>query len=124
MKGRPTGIIRTLPNLYADRDRKAHSRMLRSMEWLASGYVEQIYIALSQRPKVDVLHLYLLIEGKIICRMNVADYISGKGADVKCWDDVSRQPNWWVVCTAPVSYPPQTIERRGFQGFRYTEDLW
>ncbi|MBX3267055.1 MAG: hypothetical protein KF831_10145 [Acidobacteria bacterium] len=121
---RPTGIIRTLPNLYADRDRVAHSRMLKSLELLAADKIEAIYIALAQVPTKDVLHLYLLIEGKIICRMNIASYVDGSTSEVKCWDEVSRKPKVWAVCTAPLSFPPTPIARRGFQGFRYTEDLW
>ena len=35
-----------------------------------------------------------------------------------------RQPKVWAICTGPVSRPPEPIKRRGFQGFRYTEDLW
>ncbi len=121
---RPTGIIRTLPNLYAGRNNVAHKRMLKSMELLAADKIEAIFIAMAQQPKHDVLHLYLLIEGRIICRMNIAGYLDGTQASLKCWDDVSRQPKVWAVCTAPISFPPAPIARRGFQGFRYTEDLW
>lgn len=121
---RPTGIIRTLPNLYAGKNEVAHDRMLRSYEDLASGRIPAIYIALSQKPKIEVLHLYVLIEGKIICRMNIAGYESGKDVSIECWDQTSRSPNWWVICSAPISFPPTTILRRGFQGFRYVEELW
>lgn len=121
---RPTGIIRTLPNLYSDRDNVAYMRMLDSFEALAADKIPAIYIALAQKPKVDVLHMYVLIDGKIICRMNIAGYESGEEAAVKCWDNVSRQPAWWAVCTSPISFPPTPILRRGFQGFRYTGNLW
>lgn len=122
---RPTGIIRTLPNLYASKDNVAYDRMLASFEALAAGQIPAIYIALAQKPKDDVLHIYILIEGKIICRMNIAGYEDGATSEVKCWDNVSRTPKWWAVCTAPISFPPETILRRGFQGFRYVyEELW
>lgn len=121
---RPTGIIRTLPNLYAGANKTAHDRMLASYEALAAGRIPSIYVALAQKPTVDVLHLYVLIDGKIICRMNIAGYEDGGEVEVKCWDEVSRMPKWWAVCTTPISFPPEPIERRGFQGFRYTEDLW
>jgi hypothetical protein len=121
---RPTGIIRTLPNLYAGKNKIAHKRMLDSYQALAAGRIEAIYVALSQKPTIDVLNLYVLIDGKIICRMNIAGYEPGDGIAVQCWDEVSRTPKWWAVCTTPISFPPETIYRRGFQGFRYTEDLW
>lgn len=121
---RPTGIIRTLPNLYAGSNERAYKRMLTSFEWLASGHIPAIFIALAQKPTIEVLHLYVLIDGKIICRMNIASYEDGATSEVKCWDDVSRAPKWWAVCSAPITFPPEIIERRGFQGFRYTQDLW
>lgn len=121
---RPTGIIRTLPNLYAGANEKAYKRMLASYEQLAAGRIPAIYVALAQKPTIEVLHIYILIDGKIICRMNIAGYEDGATSEVECWDEVSRAPKWWAVCTAPIKFPPSPIERRGFQGFRYTQDLW
>jgi hypothetical protein len=124
MKERPTGIIRTLPNLYAAADNLAYGQMLKSFEALAAGRIPAIYIALAQKPTVEILHLYVLIDGKILCRMNIAGYEDGTTSDVKCWDNVSRTPKWWAVCSAPISFPPEPVLRRGFQGFRYTQELW
>jgi hypothetical protein len=121
---RPTGIIRTLPNLYAGSNEKAYKRMLMSFEWLASGHIPAIYVAMAQKPTLEVLHIYLLIDGKIICRMNIAGYEDGATSDVKCWDEVSRTPKWWALCTLPIVFPPEPVFRRGFQGFRYCEDLF
>lgn len=121
---RPTGIIRTLPRLYAKNDQQAYANMLQAYENLAAGRVDEIYIALSQKPTQPVLHMYVCIDGKIICRMNIADYIPGDSEAVECWDGTSRAPAFWAVCTAPISFPPETVLRRGFQGFRYTGDLW
>jgi hypothetical protein len=64
----------------------------------------------------------LLIDGEIKVRLNIAGYQPGEARE--CWDDTIRQPKYWVECTGPVSFPPEPIKRRGFQGFRYTEDLW
>lgn len=122
---RYTGIIRTLPTLYADSKNLAFKRMFDSYEHLAAGRIPAIYIALSQKPKIEVLHLYVLVSGLILCRMNIAGYLAGSEAEAfECWDGEYRAPNWWAECSAPVSFPPEPIKRRGFQGFRYTEDLW
>lgn len=118
---RPTGIIRTLPSLYGDSSVGA-KRCADSIKALESGNIDAIYIALAQVPKIEVLHLYLLIDGQINVRFNIAGYEPGNAA--KCWDGTIRQPKIWVTCTAPVSRPTEPIYRRGFQGFRYTEDLW
>jgi hypothetical protein len=122
---RPTGIIRTLPSLYADNKNVGFRRYIASLHDLQRNDVP-FYIALAQKPTIEVLHIYLLIEGRIRVRLNISGFIpGGDEAPVQCWDDEFRQPKWWVECSGPVSRPPQRyIKMRGFQGFRYTEDLW
>jgi hypothetical protein len=118
---RPTGIIRTLPSLYGDQSIGAQ-RYKASLKYLEAGRLEAIFIALQAMPKFDVLHIYILIDGEIDVRLNIAGYEPGEAR--KCWDDSIRHPKFWAVCTPPVSRPPETMYRRGFQGFRYTEELW
>jgi hypothetical protein len=120
MKDRPTGIIRTLPSLGPDQIGK--KRYESSIKALESGRDLMIYIALSAIPKVEVLHMYLLIEGEVKVRLNIAGYEPGDARE--CWDKTIRQPKTWAVCTGPVSRPPEPLKMRGFQGFRYTGELW
>lgn len=119
---RPTGIIRTLPSLYNDGGNIGYKRYVRSIRELEQEKIEAIYIAMAQLPKTEVLHMYLLIEGKIRVRLNIVEYVLGTAAI--CWDSKIRQPKYWALCSGPVSRPPTDILRKGFQGFRYTEDLW
>ena len=122
MKVPPTAFIRTLPPFYADGAHKAgraHRRALKRLESDDSAY---LYIALSQQPRQEVLHVYLCIAGKINVRLNLAGYEAGDKRE--CFDGSMRQPATWAICTGPVSRPPEPIIRRGFQGIRYTEDLW
>ena len=119
---RPTGIIRTLPSLYSDNKSQGFRRYVRDLRDLEQEKIPAIYIAMAQVPKIEVLHMYLLIEGLIRVRMNIVEYALGDAAI--CWDSTIRQPKYWAVCSGPVSRPDHRIERRGFQGFRYTEDLW
>ena len=117
---RPTGIIRTLPSLEPGNIGK--QKYEASLAALKAGKIEAIYIALEAVPKHDVLHLYLVIEGQINARFNIAGYEPGDSK--KCWDGKYRAPKYWAVCTGPVSEPEVPIKKRGFQGFRYTADLW
>ena len=122
MKNAPTGIIRTLPAFYADQATAAghaHAEALRDLETDDSAHV---YIALSQQPKEQVLHVYLCIAGEISVRLNLAGYEPGDKR--RCFDGSTRQPAVWAICTGPVSRPPEMILHRGFQGHRYTEGLW
>lgn len=118
---RPTGIIRTLPSLYGD-EKTGAVRYAEAILQLEREQIPAIYIALQAVPKYEVLHMYLLVDGEINIRLNIAGYEPGDAR--KCWDETIRQPKFWATCCAPVSRPLEPIKRRGFQGFRYTEDLW
>lgn len=121
MGDRPTGIIRTLPSLYGDASKGAR-RYKRSIAFLERGSIEAIYIALQCIPKNEVLHIYLLVNGQVDVRLNIAGYLPGD--ERECWDERIRKPKYWAVCTGPVSHPPEQIKMTGFQGIRYTEELW
>lgn len=121
-ENRPTGIIRTLPTLYGNERNIALRKYTRSVTALERGEIEAIYVALAQVPRIEILHVYLLIDGEIQVRLNLAGYVPGDAR--ACWDDTIRRPKIWAMCTGPVSRPPVVIKRRGFQGFRYTHDLW
>lgn len=117
---RPTGIIRTLPSL--EPGHVGRERYQSSIKLLERGKLDAVYIALPAIPTIEVLHIYLLIEGQIDVRLNLAGFEPGDARE--CWDRTIRQPKYWAVCTGPVSRPPEPMPRRGFQGFRYTADLW
>lgn len=124
----PTGFIRTLPYGPNDDDeamRLAFRKMERGLERLNRSESAYVLIGLSQQPTVDVLHVYILAEGKIIGRARLAGYQDGKkqGA-VPCWDGSTRKHKVWAILGGPYEPAPSTILRRGFQGFRYTVDLW
>lgn len=120
---RPTGIVRTLPSLYSATS-PGSVRYKSSLKALERGRLDAVYIALQAVPKIDVAHIYLIIEGRVHVRLNIAGYVPGD--ERECWDRTIRKPNFWAVCTAPVSWPPEPIARKGFQGIRYTsqEELW
>ena len=122
MQVRPSGIIRTLPSLSEQSKTIGYRRYVRAIRELESEKIPAIYIAMPQLPKIHILHMYLLIEGQIRVRLNIVEYVSG--SEAICWDSKIRTPKFWAVCSGPVSRPPEKIERRGFQGFRYTEELW
>ncbi len=127
---RPTGIIRTLPYFGAGESdeagamRNAYRRMAEAFKHLESHDDQPVYIALPQRPAKQVLHCYILVGGKIRVRANIADYADGNNLEFECWDGTLRAAKWWAVLSAPVSWAPRTIFMRGFQGIRYTGDLW
>lgn len=119
----PTGIIRTLPLIYADPAHAACINYRASIEAMAEDEDYTIAFALATKPKQDFLHVYLVIAGKVDARFNFVGYREGKPC--RLWDGTVRHPKAWAVCCGPASRPPEPIHRRGFRGFRYvTEPLW
>ena len=121
MKERPTGIIRTLTSLCGNASVGA-KRYRMSLRMLERADLQQIYIALPAKPQTEVLYLYLVVEGKVDVRLNIAGYEPGDARE--CWDKTIRKPKVWAVCTGPVVRPAEPMPMRGFQGFRYTERLF
>lgn len=131
MKTRWTGIIRTLPYYGAgepnesDAMRKAYKRMMAAFKAMETNEEVEVRIALSQKPTIEVLHCYILVGGKIRVRANIADIVPGYCiGETECFDGSLRNPKFWAILTSPVSWPSEPIARRGFQGFRYTQELW
>jgi hypothetical protein len=118
----PTGIIRTLPQVYADPKHDARINYLASCRALDQDEDYTIAFCLASQPKLDLLHVYVIIDGEIDARFNFVAYRAGESC--KLWDGRVRHPKVWAVCAGPVSRPPSPIKMRGFQGFRYTSDLW
>lgn len=124
----PTGYIRTLPygpNHDEEEMRRAFAHMERGLSRLNKFDSAHVLIGLSQQPQVDVLHVYILVEGKIIGRAKLAGYQDDdKQGIVHCWDGSTRHHKVWAILCGPYEPAPAAILRRGFQGFRYTVDLW
>lgn len=129
---RPTGIIRTLPYFgakdsehNATTHNRAYRHMMRSLKAVESGAIECFYVAFPSRPTTTVLHCYLIVGGKVRVRANIAEWIPGAEiGTVSCWDNTDRNAKWWAALTGPISWPPEDVLRRGFQGFRYCSELW
>jgi hypothetical protein len=65
--GKPTGIIRTLPSLYSDTS-PGSVRYKSSISVLERGRLDAVYIALQAKPRIEVLHMYVIIDGLIRVR--------------------------------------------------------
>jgi hypothetical protein len=118
----PTGIVRTLPSLYADPKSDGHRQYRATRSRMQRDPDATMAIALAQQPKHEVIHIYLVIGGKIDARFTLAGYEPGDSRE--CWDRTIRQPKVWAIC-AGIEIPPREIKFRGFQGIRYViQPLW
>lgn len=119
-----TGLIKCLPKKWLDDvgGEKYLERVIRSgvgeKDW-------QFYMSLAGKPKYEVLHCYLLIAGYLRFRMNIAGIVEG---GTMVFRDRPIPQTWtaryWMILTSPVVEPKERMPMRGFQGFRYTDEIF
>ena len=126
MKQRPTGIIRALPYDAESSDetlQSAYRKLMRCLRALNTDDEEWFYVGMAQKPIHEVLHMYILASGRIVGRANIADWLTEQPPMMRL-DQTVHVHKFWCVLAAPFVEPPEKIRMRGFQGFRYTEELW
>ncbi len=74
------------------------------------------------KPKHEVIYCYILYDGKIQMRANIAGF--EKGYPVIFLNRRTYTPNHWMILTAPVVVAPFDIPMKGFQGFRYCAEMF
>ncbi len=120
-----SGIIKCLPKKWFNEvggekylNRTFDERIAKNPEWW-------FYMSLAGKPKYDVLHCYLLINGFLRFRLNIAEILPG---GTMTFRDREVPQTWtakyWMILTAPVIKPKIAIPMKGFQGFRYTEEIF
>lgn len=75
------------------------------------------------QPKVKrLLYVYLVIGGKIRFRTN---FVMSEGTGWKQFSDGRKMyGKAWITLCGPVTRPIVPIQMKGFQGFRYTKELF
>ena len=116
MTERPEGIIKTLPaSAYWTVDFEKEFVEL-------NNNPEKYWIfSIGGKPKYEVLYFYILINGAVRFRGNIAGYKNVK-YPVKCFDGHVIRSRLWVIVTAPI-IKLKPVQMKGFQGFRYTQKL-
>lgn len=116
----PDGIILTVSRKMYEKNGYRHwlknfFHAMRQEDWIYS-------LRVGNRPKKEVLYVYLLIGGKIRFRAN---FVGSMGPTNKTFSDGrSMFAKAWVELAGPVKHPAIPIPMKGFQGFRYTEKLF
>ncbi|MHB1278275.1 MAG: hypothetical protein ACYC1Q_07745 [Bacteroidia bacterium] len=77
------------------------------------------------KPKYEVPYVYIVIENRIAYRFNCAEWEPGAPEQVQRPDGTLNVITWpRLLLTGPVIEAPEEIEYKGFQGFRYTNQLY
>lgn len=83
------------------------------------------YNTISNIPKASVQYCYSVYRGKVQYRLNVMEFQRNRSISFAEKGKRRDFPNKnWVLLTAPVIKARIDIPMKGFQGFRYTEQLF
>ena len=119
-----TGIIKCLPKKWYD-EVGGEDYLNRTFKRISNNPDYWFQMSLGGKPKYEVLHFYLLINGLLRYRLNIAEIMPGGTVTFK---DRKIPQTWtaryWAILTAPVVEPSEPIKMKGFQGFRYTDNLF
>jgi hypothetical protein len=112
----PEGIIVTISQRYLkERGNKAWLEdFMNAMNNESYTY----WLRLGNRPKWEVLYIYLIIGNRIRYRYGFVMYEEGGSFNTS--DGRLIFANCWLVGIGPLTKANEVIHRRGFQGFRYT----
>ncbi len=122
---KPDGIIVTMPvAFFKEYGAKRFEKEIERLNDFNTEYVW--YRVMKNLPTIDVLYCYLLYNGKIQWRVNIAGYERGvtkafprpKGG-VRVFENCNM-----VTLCGPAIKCPKNIPMKGFQGFRYTQELF
>ena len=115
---RPDGIIITISRKYLnERGRLAWMRdFMKAMDNDGCSY----WMRLGNRPKHEVLYIYLILGNKIRYRMNFVMYEKGGVFHTADGRDITAKN--WLVGTGPLVLG--NVKMKGFQGFRYTQIIF
>ena len=80
------------------------------------------WMRLGNRPKQEVLYIYLIMFNKVKFRFNFVMYENG--GEFKTSDGRTITANTFLIGCGPLVKATKTIYRKGFQGFRYTEFIF
>jgi hypothetical protein len=121
-QGQYTGIIKTMPHKFIFEEYGAR-RFIEDFYYLPNGGDCCWFLfTMPSIPKYEVLHFYLLVDGRIRFRANIVEFRGPATYRFSRTRVISGKA--WVLVGAPVVRAPFKIEMRGFRGFRYTENLW
>lgn len=123
----PVAIILTLPvQFFKERQmdeesfKKYFERLMRKEDMLWN-------FRLTNLPTHDVAWVYFNFFGKVHYRLNLVMYQRNAAKSFNDTPDgITRDfdASNWVICTGPVVPAPYEISMKGFQGFRYSKQIF
>lgn len=118
---KPEAIILTVG--AKELEEKGYRNWLRNFQEAMSGEDWTYWYKMGNQPNfTDLLYVYICIGGRIRWRAN---FVESKGAMEMEFSDGRRMfGKAWIIISGPAVRAPYRIERKGFQGFRYSSKLF
>ena len=118
----PDGIIITIPMKAIEEKGGYRSFLEEFLDCVEDDhYANSYWIKAGNKPKHDVLDVYIVIGGRIRWKCT---FVESHGAGEVELDRGKMYGRGWIVCTGPAEKPSPPIYMKGFQGFRYTQTLF
>lgn len=118
----PVGIIKTMPATWLDDVPGGVYAWEKNFMFMNRSESHYWCFNLSGKPKYKVLYFYILFQGAIRFRANIIGF--SPGGQVNCYDGSVHNGKVWVNVGSPVIKLKDPIPMKGFQGFRYTEEIY
>ena len=118
----PVGIIKTMPVEWVkDLPKGVKGWEQDFMHKLNNNEEDSWLYNLSGKPQYKVLYFYINFDNAIRYRANIVGY--QKGGSIECYTGGIKSGKIWVEVTAPVIKAIHPIAMKGFQGFRYVQEV-
>jgi len=117
----PTGIIKCLPQAWVDECGGVEKIMSCKKE--IDGGESNWYMSFPNKPRRDVLHLYVVFDGLIQFRVNIMEF-KDMETPVRMTHGAEFTVKLWAICTGPMVIPSRPLPMKGFRGYRYTAGLF
>lgn len=122
----PYGIAITVPIRFFEEGRYTRETFARFMLGHMNQKEDAIwYQTICAIPKLDVGFVYLVIDGIVMYRLSIVEYLRNQSITFYDCDQLKsfEKKNWVTLC-GPVIKAPHNFLMRGFQGFRYTSEIF
>ena len=117
-----TGIIKTMPHKFVFEEYGA-VQFMEDFFYRPNADARSCFLfTMPGIPKFEILHFYLLVDGRIRFRANIVEFRGPATSHFSNHRSIAGKA--WVLVGAPVVRAPFKLEMKGFRGFRYTGDLW
>ena len=123
----PDGIMLTLPTMFFDDRGMTTDQFKKYFERFMQQEGSYWNFKLTNLPKHEVIYVYLVFDKHVQYRCMFVQCERNITKSFKDSIDGKRRifPNQnWVIFTGPVVKPPHEWPQKGFQGFRYTTELF